>query len=264
MNNNLVNRDTIFKIEGNLFGQRGFIGSEFEDAYIPLRRKENRVYEINEVRALPLISKNSSYFSEWKIRQKSIQRVVNNLTEKTKPLNMLEIGCGNGWFSNTLSAIKNSTIIGLDVNLFELRQASQAFGEVPNLSFIHADLFAEIFIRRSFDVIVLAASIQYFPDLSQLFSRLFELLSKDGEIHILDSPIYKSNQIDSAKERSVECFTSIGSPEMKKYYFHHSIDVLRKYNLKIMYNPQLTHNHILRKFIFKNLSPFPWIKITNS
>ena len=256
--------DNIYKIEGNLYGQRGFKGVDFEDRYIQLRRKENRVYEINAVRKLPLVSKNSPHYSEWKIRQKSIQRVVDYLTKKKKALTILEVGCGNGWLSNVLSSILDSNTIGLDVNLFELTQASQAFGEVSNLSFLHADLFDEIFVGRSFDVIILAASIQYFPDLTKLFNRLFELLTDEGEIHILDSPIYKSSQIGSAKERSVECFTALGSPEMKNYYFHHSFDILDKYNFEIKYNPQSIHNRILRKYIYRNLSPFPWIKITNS
>ena len=256
--------NNVYKIEGNLYGQRGFKSVDFENSYIQLRRKENRVYEINEVRKLPLISKNSPYYSEWKIRQKSIQRVVDYLTEKKKGLTILEIGCGNGWLSNVVSSITDSKTIGLDVNLFELTQASQAFGEVGNLSFLHADLFDEIFVERSFDVIILAASIQYFPDLTKLFNRLFELLNNEGAIHILDSPIYKSGQLDSAKKRSVECFTSVGYPEMKDYYFHHSFDILDKYNFEIKYNPQSINNRILRKYIFRDLSPFPWIKITNS
>lgn len=183
---------------------------------------------------------------------------------KSGSLRILELGCGNGWLVHALSAIKDSRIIGLDINLFELKQASEAFEEVRNVTFLYGDIYEDILLKGSFDIIVLAASIQYFNDIEKLLKRLFELLDNNkGEIHIIDSPLYNDDQLSAAATRSARHYDSLGHPELKNYYFHHSHNTLRSYNFRKLYNASSIQNKILRKFIFKDLSPFSWIQVSN-
>ena len=76
---------------------------DFESLYIQLREKEGRIYPDEEVAQLPVTSSTHPHYKEWLIRKESSQKLVSWLKKKKKPLDMLEIGCGNGWLSHKLS-----------------------------------------------------------------------------------------------------------------------------------------------------------------
>ena len=257
----VLNESMVFQMENHLYCQHAWKDGSFEEIYLKLREHECRIYEKQALRNLPDVSPDSSYFHEWKIRSKSATKVATYFQNQQKVRNILEVGCGNGWLSNFISKRGSYNVVGLDVNVEELKQASQTFIDSQNVRFVYGNLFDEIFIRESFDIAVLAASIQYFKDVNRLVYRIFELLKKDGEIHILDSPIYKVGQLQAAKKRSLAYFTSHGHPEMENHYFHHSFEMLDKFNFEIMYDPSSIQNRILRKWFVKDLSPFPWIRI---
>ena len=226
----------------------------FSDLYINARKKENRFYSEEEIRELPNIKKNHPHYAEWKLRKIAASRFVNYLKSKDKPLNILEIGCGNGWFSHLMSNVKKTQVTGLDVTIVELEQADKAFDK-ENLSFAYADLFenTELY-NENFDLIVFNSSLQYFENLKELFKIVSNLLSENGEIHIIDSPFYKNSEVEKAKERTKNYYKNLGFPEMSKNYFHHSLNNLSKH--KIMYNPVSFLKY------FKKDSPFYWVLIT--
>jgi len=85
------------------------------------------------------------------------------------------------------------------------------------------------------------------------------LLSPGGEIHILDTPFYESNQIGRAKKRSADYFISIGFPEAARHYFHHGWRALAKWNYEILYDPGKAKNKLMR--FVQTDSPFPWIRL---
>jgi hypothetical protein len=94
-----------------------------------------------------------------------------------------------------------------------------------------------------------------------LFKRLLYFLTDEGEIHIIDSPIYNQNELAGAKERTARYYISNAFPEMAKHYHHHTIDELKEFNYKILYDPIAVQNNLKKIFRFKD-SPFPWIRIT--
>lgn len=258
---NVLNEHVVFPLENNLYCQQALTDVPFQDIYLKLREDENRIYEKQALRNLPEVSPGSPHLHEWKIRRKSADKVASYFNTRQNVKNILEVGCGNGWLSNFLSKRGDYNVAGLDVNLAELKQAAEAFKESAGVRFVYGNLFDPIFIKRSFDAVILAASIQYFKDVDKLFNRIFELLKIGGEIHIFESPIYKPGHAAEAKRRSAAYFASIGHPEMDDHYFHHSFDLFRKLNFEIMYDPSSIKNRILRKWFEKDLSPFPWIRI---
>ena len=258
---NVLNENLVFHLENNLYCQQALKDVSFEEIYLKLREDENRIYEKQALRNLPDVPPDSPYFHEWKIRSKSANRVAAYFNNQRNVTNILEVGCGNGWLCNFLSKKGDYNIVGLDVNLMELKQASQAFNDSRNVRFVYGNIVDELFTRGSFDAVILAASVQYFRDLDRLFHRVFDLLREGGSIHIFDSPIYKADQVSAAKSRSVAYFTSKGHPEMDMHYFHHSFEMLNKFNFEIMYDPMSIKNRIVRKWFEKDLSPFPWIRI---
>ncbi|GMR25588.1 MAG: class I SAM-dependent methyltransferase [Ignavibacteria bacterium] len=233
--------------------------SSFESIYIAIRENEKRVYSDKEVRLLPNTSSKNPHKEEWKMRKRLLQRFTNYMQKYSNKLNVLEIGSGNGWFSANIAKRSKVDIYALDINKFELEQAARVFN-FKNIYFVYGNIFDNIFTKHSFDIITLNSSIQYFDDLNKLVKRLFYFLSDEGEIHILDSPIYKQDELASAKERTVRYYISIDFPDMTEYYYHHAFDELNEFNYKILYDPKSVQNNIKKILGFKE-SPFLWIKI---
>jgi len=228
--------------------------NNFEEQYISLRKKEHRLYTDEQVKWLPEIEETHPHYKEWLIRENSCYRLIQHLSGKKKEINILEVGCGNGWLSAQLSKIPGSNVAGIDVNRTELDQARRVFESAENLEFFNCDIDSELIRNERFDAIIFAASIQYFPSLKQIISSALQVLDANGEIHIIDSFLYKSSEVDAARKRSTEYFQSIDHPEMIQHYFHHCIDDLAGFDHKIFYNPE----GILNK-LRKNKNPFQWI-----
>ena len=225
----------------------------FTDMYIQVRKKEKRFYTTDQVATLPDLHKDDPNYSEWQLRKKSAIRFVQFLKAKKKPLNILDVGCGNGWFSNLLSTINDSQVLGVDINIPELEQGYAVFKK-SNLTFAYADLFADPELNnQKFDIIVFNSCFQYFNEVALLLKIANGLLTKMGEIHIIDTPFYKHNEIEDARLRTHAYYKKLGFPEMSAYYFHHCFDELGK--CKIMYNPST----LLK--LLRNDSPFCWLKI---
>jgi ubiquinone/menaquinone biosynthesis C-methylase UbiE len=223
----------------------------FSTRYIEARQKEQRVFSDEQVVTLPDVSKNHPFYDEWKLRGKSARRFLNYLRKKNHPQKILDIGCGNGWFSN-LIANNGHNVTAVDINLPELEQAARVF-EKPNLTFAYADIFKgnELQARR-FDLIVFNSSFQYFSNAESTILKLRGLLTEGGEIHIIDSPFYKVNEIDHARKRTQAYYENLGFPDMAQFYFHHVFGDLGNY--KVLYRPSFLN------FIKKD-SPFYWILI---
>jgi ubiquinone/menaquinone biosynthesis C-methylase UbiE len=230
--------------------------SEQEQAYLKLRQKEGRIYSDEQLKKLPDIPPDHPLRFEWKVRKNSSGKLVKYLTSKQHPLRILEIGCGNGWLSHTMSKIKGTEVIGMDINMPELEQAARVFGYQENLQFVYADVF-ETSLENRFDIIVIASAIQYFPVPEKLIDKVLGLVNKNGEIHIIDSPVYKSEKDSgAAHKRSADYFLKQGAPAMDQYYFHQNNLFLSKYSsrqVKASLFDRVTHS-----------SPFPWVIIYNS
>jgi len=229
------------------------INKSFEEKYIELRKKENRVYTDIELKQLPSIEKIHIHYKEWILRAQSATRLFKYLAKKNKALNILEVGCGNGWLSNFLSKETNNLIVGLDVNFIELKQAANIFKK-DNLFFVYDILSAEFLSHFNFDIVVFAASAQYFSSIEQTIQMILPLLNKDGEVHILDTNFYKAEDVEAAHKRTEQYYLNLGVPEFAQYYYHHSSDELKKFCVEILYEPSAVKN------IFNTTkNPFPWL-----
>ena len=217
--------------------------------YLAVRKKEHRILTDAEVRKLPYIQRD-----EWAFRVKPTERFVNYITSKKSGLQILTIGCGNGWFANKIAAVSEENIvIGLDVNREELEQASRIFKK-KNLRFVHADIFkVSSFFETKFDIITLNGAIQYFENFEELMKLLKTFLKAKGEIHIIDSPFYKTSEIGAAKERTKTYYTELGVPEMATHYHHHDENLVNNFDVLYAYK-----RNILHKILGKKDSPFSW------
>jgi len=160
----------------------------FEKDYLNIRNKEGRIFSDEHVSMLPNLPEEHPLHNEWKLRADTLDKFIRYLKSQKGIIKVLDLGCGNGWFSSGLKlAFPELQIYALEVNTAELEQAARLFPD-DQITFVHGDIFENIFEPHTFDLIIINSVLQYFPDVKQLINRLLELTSTIGEVHILDSP----------------------------------------------------------------------------
>lgn len=227
----------------------------FEHLYLAVRNKEGRIYTDDQVRQLPEIDEIHPFYHEWQMRKRSAQRLTDYLRGKNKPLNILEIGCGNGWLAAKLAEINGALVTGLDTNKPEIEQARRVFNKT-NLGFIYNSFNTENFGKYvKFDVIIFAASFQYFPSAKDIIADAKQLLNEGGELHIIDTHFYNADEASLSAGRSKHYYAKMGVAEMAGHYFHHRINCFDELNHKVMFDPNNWLNRITKK------DAFYWIMI---
>lgn len=205
-----------------------------EDLYISIRDKEERVLSQHLLLALPYPGPEYKYYDEWKTRAASFQKFMRYLSKKNGQLNILDLGCGNGWLSHKLY-LAGHIVTAVDLNFTELQQAEDTFGSNERIQWVYADILTDNIPGQPYDIILLAASCQYFQDFSQLFERLDSMLKKNGSIHLLDSFFYKKEDVHQAKRRTLDYYSSLGYPAMAEQYFHHTVESLQEKSFEKKY-----------------------------
>ena len=225
----------------------------FEEHYLEARRLERRLYTDEEVAKLPEVPHTHPHSGEWQLRAKSLKRVISYI-HHWKPGSLVEVGCGNGWFCRQLCE-EVPKVIGVDINLMELEQAVRC---VPEADFVYHDLRLEpLALDEPVDGIIFQASLQYFGDLKPLWSHCKEMLKPDGELHIIDTPLYFKEGVKAAADRSKQYYSELGVEEMDASYTHHSWEDMPEHT--VHYKPPGRWRQKLVKDI-----PFPWISIKTS
>ncbi|TAN01835.1 MAG: methyltransferase domain-containing protein [Chitinophagaceae bacterium] len=146
--------------------------SSFEERYMALRKIEGWLSNDAEVSHLPVVNTGHRDFKEWQIRRKSSKRLIRYLEKKHVPLHILEIGCGNGWLTHLLSRILEAKEFGLEINNVELKQAKRIFINGEKLQLIQGNFNEKTLEIGQFDIVVIAAAIQYFPSLKGLIENI--------------------------------------------------------------------------------------------
>ena len=232
---------------GLFYGEE--VQSKFEELYLQIREKENRLLEDQLVVQLPYLPSNHVLAAEWKRRLPTLERFVNYL--KTSPFKrVLEIGCGNGWFSNQVK-MHVKEVVAQDINEQELKQASRVFQD-PNLTFVLTDDVLRLAESYNPDLIVFNASLQYFDPQKNILNELKSILT-DVEIHVLDSPIYANKkESEAAKLRSDLYYEKMNTKELSNYYFHWTEEDISE--VEFLWRPSLWTKYV------KKDSPFSWVK----
>ncbi len=230
----------------------------FEEQYIHVRDKEHRIFSVEEIKQLPEVKAGHLHEMEWKIREKSIKRFTDFLKRKTL-FRAMDIGCGTGFFTNILSQYCEQ-VIGVDVNLTELKQAARAFEGNEKLQWYYADIMnPHVFDAGSFDLITFCCSFQYFPHAAQILDACFYYLKPGGSVHIIDTPFYENKEQGKARKASQHYYQNMGCDTLAQHYFHHTFDALIPFHTIVHYQK--------KKGLFSSFfadqydSPFPWIEV---
>lgn len=231
---------------------------KFDQLYFRLRQKEGRIYTDADVATLPYIYTSHPHYNEWVTRKHAQKALLSYIKNKKTFTSILEIGCGNGWLCASMAKAVDAEVTGLDINTYELEQAKRVFKNIPNLNFVNGSLQSDSLKNEKFDMILFAASIQYFPSLRQIIQTAIEHLTLQGEVHIMDSPFYQVQETAAARQRTREYYKGLGFEAMAGHYYHHQLAELDNFQYKILHHPNSWKNKLSIK---KN--PFYWIVVKN-
>jgi SAM-dependent methyltransferase len=164
--------------------------------YAGIRHAEGRgSLDPEYYRALPwrdLTDKNSA---QWAIRARSYQhfekRVLGAIEKEAgRPLDILDLGAGNGWMSYRL-AMRHHRPIAIDIFADDSDGLRAARHYPASFPCVEAEFDRLPFANASFDLAVYNSSIHYSTDYRRTLSEARRCLRRTGLFAIVDSPVYK-------------------------------------------------------------------------
>jgi ubiquinone/menaquinone biosynthesis C-methylase UbiE len=180
--------------------------ARFIKDYESIRRAEARGSTSAEYyRALPLKDLSGHFKADWNIRARSFNVLVKNvLTRLQDPLErslkVLDLGAGNGWLSNRLAA-QGDRVIAVDLLINEQDGLGAWKYYEHTFTPVQAEFNHLPVMDRFADVVIFNASFHYSEDYTKTLEEALRVLSSDGRIVIMDSPVYRRS---ASGEKMVE------------------------------------------------------------
>jgi SAM-dependent methyltransferase len=134
----------------------------------------------------------------WKMRAKTydyFERKILSAMERqlARPLDILDLGAGNGWMSYRL-ALRNHRPIALDIFADPLDGLRAARNYPRGFPTIEADFGCLPFAPDSFDLAIFNSSLHYSTDYIATLAEVRRCLRRSGTIIVLDSPVYRKRE----------------------------------------------------------------------
>jgi SAM-dependent methyltransferase len=191
--------------------------SRFIADYESVRRSEGRGNtSANYYRALPFKDVSGHHSADWAIRTRSFNVLVKNvLTRLQDPLErslkVLDLGAGNGWLSNRLSE-QGDRVFAIDLLINEQDGLGAWKHYEHNFTPVQAEFNHLPVMDRFADVVIFNASFHYSEDYTETLKEALRVLSTEGRIVIMDSPVYRRGESGEkmAEERKMDFLTRYG------------------------------------------------------
>lgn len=172
------------------------IRHNFIEDYRAVRHAEGRGSEDPEYyRALPSRDLSGRNSAQWSIRAKTwrhFEAYVLPELERAggRPLDVLDLGAGNGWASWRLS-LRRHKPVALDIftDLKDGLGAMRRYATLP--AAVEAEFDALPFRDCAFDLALFNASFHYSADYVRTLAEARRCVRPKGAVVIMDSPIYK-------------------------------------------------------------------------
>jgi ubiquinone/menaquinone biosynthesis C-methylase UbiE len=170
--------------------------ARFMADYETVRRSEGRGSPSEKYyRALPFKDLSGHFKADWKIRSRSfnvlVKKVLTRLQDPLeRSLKVLDLGAGNGWLSNRLAA-QGDRVIAIDLSVNE--QDGLGAWKYYETSFtpVQAEFNHLPVMDRFADAVIFNASFHYSENYAETLKEALRVLSRDGRIVIMDSPVYR-------------------------------------------------------------------------
>jgi SAM-dependent methyltransferase len=191
----------------------------FTREYETVRRAEGRGSQTDDYyRALPFEDRSGRFADDWRIRAISFSAFVQEVlepfeAERPLPLKILDLGAGNGWLSYRLT-LRGHRLAALDLGTNrEDGLGAYARYEVRFLP-IQAEFDRVPFEDGFFDLAIFNASFHYSVDYGTTLAEALRVLSPQGLVVILDTPIYRDGRSgeEMVRERQAQFRARYGFP----------------------------------------------------
>src|SRR5579859_6917079 len=167
----------------------------FLEQYRQVRQQDGyRTRTPADYNSLPWLDARHPDAGIWQVRAQSFA-YVRRLRPATKRdgLLILDLGAGNGWLSNRLSAL-GQRCVAVDC----LDDAEDGLGAYKHYSTVFARVQADFddlpFAPAQFDLVVFNASLHYAPDVLKTLRHACRVLAAHGRLVVMDSPTFRSNE----------------------------------------------------------------------
>ena len=132
--------------------------------------------------------------SDWKIRATSfnafVKQVIIPFEKNKRPLQILDLGAGNGWLSNQLASRGHSVAaIDLTINNFDGLGCHRFYDSTFLPTQAEFDYLP--FPDKSVDIVLFNASLHYSVNYEQTLFEAQRVLDMGGKLVVLDSPVYR-------------------------------------------------------------------------
>lgn len=168
----------------------------FLEQYAKIRLAEGRGSgDAAYFRALPYRDLTGRNSGQWAIRARSYRHFERTILSKierraNRPLDVLDLGAGNGWMSYRL-ALRKHRAVALDIFPDEI----DGLGAIRHYPVCFAGVIAEFdhlpFREASFDVAIYNSSLHYSSDYRRALWEVRRCLRRSGCVIVMDSPVYK-------------------------------------------------------------------------
>lgn len=189
----------------------------FLSEYRQIRHAEGRGSDDPQYyRALPYRDLTNRNSAMWEMRAKTyryFERKILGVMERDtgRPLNILDLGAGNGWMSYRL-VLRSHRPVALDI-FSDPRDGLLAARHYPrSFPLLEADFGSLPFAPGSFDLAIFNSSFHYSTDYAATLGEVRRCLRPSGAVAILDSPVYRRREDGErmASERHREFATRYG------------------------------------------------------
>lgn len=169
-------------------------------------------------RSLPFKDTSGRMSGDWHIRARSYLSLINNIIEPTEkysggPLNILDMGAGNGWLSYRLAQRGHQVAaVDLTTNSFDGLGASKYYDVV--FTPVQAEFDALPFLDQTIDLVLFNASFHYSTHYELTLQETLRVLKPNCQFAIIDTPVYHHNSsgLQMVREREAQFEQKYGFP----------------------------------------------------
>jgi SAM-dependent methyltransferase len=161
--------------------------------YMKVRHAEGRgSREPAYYRALPFEDLSKRNTEMWRMRAVTYRYLESRLLPE-EAIDILDIGAGNAWLSNRL-AQKGHRPVAVDIFTDPLDGLGAARHYGMSFPLVEAEFDRLPFVGRQFDWAIFNCSLHYSTDYRRTLDEALRCLRPQGQIVILDSPVYKRSE----------------------------------------------------------------------
>lgn len=162
------------------------------------------------------------------IQNKNRKIILNSIGYKE---NILDIGCGNGEFTNELNKIAKTTAIDISEEMIKIAKKN-----FPNIDFIASSIYKLPFQEKTFSTVVCLNTIHHIKDIEAAIRELCRITKKQILIEIKNK-----NSVNYLRRRLIKnqeyLWKASTVKEMKNLFNNYNFKLYKKYNIIPLLNP---------------------------